>query len=87
MQDKEQENPKPRPQPSRMDAAYIERAFTYHAPIGDQGARYSLINSEAANLAKTILVSCPESAERTLAIRALQEARMWANASIAINGG
>lgn len=33
-----------------------------------------------------ILASCPESAERTLAVRKLQEARMWANAAIVFDG-
>jgi hypothetical protein len=29
-----------------------------------------------------ILQNCPQSAERTIAIRKLQESRMWANASL-----
>lgn len=33
-----------------------------------------------------ILDACPHSAERTLAIRKLQEARMWANAAIVFDG-
>jgi hypothetical protein len=35
---------------------------------------------------EAILNDCPASAERTLAIRKLQEARMWANAAIAFDG-
>ena len=68
-----------------IDLDYIHRAFTYHKPDGDQATRYASINESAAGLARKILIECPESSERTLAIRALQEARMWANASIAIN--
>lgn len=33
-----------------------------------------------------ILDNCPPSAERTLAVRKLQEARMWANAAIVFDG-
>jgi hypothetical protein len=35
---------------------------------------------------QAILENCPASAERTLAIRDLQRARMWANAAIAFEG-
>jgi hypothetical protein len=34
----------------------------------------------------TLLEVCPRSAERTLAVRKLQEARMWANAAIVFDG-
>ena len=33
-----------------------------------------------------ILANCPRSAERTLAVRKLQEARMWGNAAIVFDG-
>ena len=72
--------------PHRVDAVYVDQAFQYHAPTGDQAQRYQRINEQSRDLATVILIDCPESPERTLAIRALQEARMWANASIAING-
>ena len=49
-------------------------------------AHYRAI-SEAMRIAyDAILGHAPESAERTLAVRKLQEARMWANASIALDG-
>jgi hypothetical protein len=35
---------------------------------------------------EAVLLACPRSAERTLAIRKLQEARMWANAAIVFDG-
>lgn len=35
---------------------------------------------------ENILAHCPQSPERTLAVRKLQEARMWANLSIVLNG-
>ena len=63
----------------------VETAFTYQRPHGDQPHRYEAINGAAKVMAVSIISNCPESPERTLAIRKLQEARMWANASIAIN--
>mgnify|MGYP000108263380 CR=1 FL=1 len=63
----------------------IENIFTYHAPHGDQGERYSYLRLCAKKMAQDILDKCPESDERTLAIRKLQECIMYANAAIAIN--
>lgn len=48
--------------------------------------RYQAINNAARIMYERILGDCPRSAERTLAIRKLQEARMWANAAIAFDG-
>lgn len=61
------------------------RAFTYHAPKGDQPERYVELRSIARGMAETIEKCCPESRERSLAFTNLQQAVMWANASIAIN--
>jgi len=63
----------------------INNTFTYHAPKNDQPARYERLRDEAKFLAKLIDSSCPQSAERTIALRKLQECIMFANASIAIN--
>ncbi len=68
-----------------MTAPEIRQLFTYHPPKGDQVDRYEDLRMEALKLAQSINNLCPDSAERTLAIRKLQEAVMWANASIAIN--
>jgi len=63
----------------------IANTFTYYEPKGDQSERYTSIRAGARELATLIEDLCPKSAERTLALRRLQEAMMWANASIAIN--
>ena len=63
----------------------LEKVFTYHAPEGDQQERYVALRTRAHDLAKSICLLCPESAERTIAIRKVQEVLMFANASIAIN--
>lgn len=63
----------------------LDNLFTYHPPKDDQPERYVKIRAAAKDLARAILESCPSSAERTLAVRKVQEASMWANASIACN--
>jgi len=68
-----------------MTPEEIENIFTYHPPHQGQVISYTSIRDSGKELAMTILRNCPVSAERTLAIRKIQEAVMWANASIAIN--
>ena len=67
-----------------MKTDELEKIFTYHAPKGDQPVRYQEIRDTAKILALTIDRDCPESREKSLAITALQQTVMWANASIAI---
>jgi len=47
---------------------------------------HKAVERAISNAYDTLRASCPESAERTLAIRKLQEARMWANAAIVFDG-
>ena len=68
-----------------ITAETLDNVFTYHAPKGDQLARYEQIRTTAKTLADCILRNCPSSAERTLALRNVQRSVMMANASIAIN--
>lgn len=49
-------------------------------------AHYRATAQAATVMYDTILGHCPQSAERTIAVRKLQEARMWANAAIALDG-
>lgn len=63
----------------------VDNNFTYHAPFGDQAARYVLLRSEAKVLAVLLLAHCPESRERSLALTKLEESVFWANAAIARN--
>jgi hypothetical protein len=68
-----------------MTNEQIENTFTYHPPFGTQTQRYQDLREEARTLAKLIQEACPESREKSLALTELQQAVMWANASIAIN--
>ena len=64
----------------------LEKRFTYHAPKGEgQLARYERIRWLGKNLAYEIDRMCPDSREKSLAWTHLEDAVMWANASIARN--
>ncbi len=64
----------------------LEWIFSYHAPSEDQVDKYDRISEAAKGLARVILESCPACADRSAAIRKVREARMTANASIALHG-
>ena len=68
-----------------MDQRIIDNNFKYHAPTGTQQQRYEFIRAEAKALAENFLINCPDSREKSLAITNLEQAMMWANASIARN--
>lgn len=63
----------------------IENCFTYHPPSGTQQERYVQLRDKGKELALLIEKCCPPSADRSLAFVKVQEAIMWANASIACN--
>lgn len=63
----------------------LDHVFRYQKPKADQPPRYEAIAQHCVKLAEVILASCPPSRERSLALTHLQETRMWANASIALN--
>ena len=71
--------------PGDTESAKIVKCFTYHQPKGDQIGRYESLRSEAKTLALFIHANCPESGEKVHALASLQQAVMWANASIAIH--
>lgn len=64
----------------------LDHRFTYHAPKPGQPELYVAIRAKAKELAVLISDSQPGSRERSLAITALEESVMWANAGIARNG-
>ncbi len=67
------------------DRKKLDNSFTYHAPKGDQVDRYFEMREKARSLAYTIMINTPPSPERTLAIRHLENAVMWANKAVAVN--
>ena len=64
--------------------ADMKNIFTYHSPKGTQARRYEILRDEAGKLAQLVILNCPHSRERSLAITHLQQAVMFANAAIAI---
>lgn len=67
-----------------MQPIDLENVFTYHAPTGpEQVQTYQQIREGGKYLAKLIDDSVPDGPEKTLSIRKIQEAVMWANAGIA----
>lgn len=63
----------------------IENNFKYHAPKEGQPAKYEAIREKAKELAYLVEELCPSSREKSIAMTNLEQAVMWANASIARN--
>jgi len=70
-----------------LDDQDIEKRFTYHTPTADQPEKYGRIRDEAKALAVTLNDLCPPSRELSVALTALEDSVMWANAAIARNEG
>lgn len=64
----------------------VSDVMTWHAPNEEQNAAYEHLQAIFEETAEAILDYCPESADRSHALRQLRDARMWANASIALQG-
>ena len=64
----------------------IDNWFTYHPPTDSQKLSYGAIREGAKALAPVIVKECPDSADRSAALRLLREAVMTANAAIACKG-
>lgn len=63
----------------------LQKRFTYHPPKEGQPAKYENIRRNALGFAELLDAMCPDSREKSLAITALEEVVMWANAAIARN--
>jgi hypothetical protein len=69
-----------------MDREYVERIFTHHPPKSEDTVKaHEKVRSDVLELALGWIEELPDSAEKTLAIRALQKAMMFANSAIAQN--
>lgn len=71
--------------PDERMAALVDNLFRWHEPKGDQTVRFGRIRETARMFAEQMIVECPQSAELTLALRALHLAMMHANSAIACN--
>jgi hypothetical protein len=73
--------------PAYISEADLTNWFYYHE-AKDQATRdaYKAINDAALEFARVIIGNSPSSPDQTVAVRAVREARMWANAAIACGG-
>ncbi len=60
----------------------MSHPFTYRQPTPDQVVLMAALSEFMSDVYEEILAVIEPSAERTLAIRKLQESRMWANVAI-----
>lgn len=66
-----------------FDPRELLTRFTYHAPKEGQAQKYETLRAQAHVAAMKIDELCPDSREKSLALSALEESVMWANAAIA----
>ena len=64
----------------------LEHWFTYHPPTAEDIPRYKEIRKAGLSFARVVDNCCPNSADKTTAIRKIREAVMTANAAIACCG-
>lgn len=69
-----------------MANADLENRFTYHPPKPGQPQIYEQVRYYAKEFADYIDSMVPDSREKSLAITALEECVMWANAGVARHG-
>jgi hypothetical protein len=69
-----------------MKAEELENWFMYHPPTSEDLDSYAAIRNAAREFANVINWACPESADKTYAMRMLRTAMMFSNASIACKG-
>lgn len=63
--------------------AKLDNQFKYHIAEGAQPMQFATIRGECLDLARIIVVICPDCEEREQAILRLNEVMFWANAAIA----
>lgn len=71
--------------PTSEEIERLKNDFTYHTPNESQIKRYGQIRHEAGLFAGILLMYCPPSRERSLALTNLETAVFYANAAIARN--
>lgn len=64
----------------------VAEFFKYHSPTETTIPKYAAINQAAKNFAEVVLANCPRGADTSAAIRLIRDARMTANAAVALNG-
>lgn len=65
----------------------LNDAVYWHKPTPEKAIKYETIAKQCEVLMRTILIEAPECADRSSALRAVREARFWANSAIALDQG
>jgi pyridoxine 5'-phosphate synthase PdxJ len=78
--------PKQKQPLTEEQSEWIKQAAINHPPDLDQQFAYQEINSAFIDMATAIYQNVPPSADRTDALRKLQEVKMTANQAIALRG-
>lgn len=68
---------------SQTEFDALETSFNYHAPTPAKLEQFEQVRQFAKLFAAVLLRSCPDCRERSEAIKSIEQAMMWANASIA----
>lgn len=64
----------------------MHKAMKYHKPDENQVANIQSVREALSQAMVTIELCVPQCAERTLALRKIEEAGMWANKAIVFDG-
>ena len=62
----------------------LKNRFMYHAPDAEAREKHNVISAVHFELACQLVALCPEGRDLSLALTALEESRMRANAAIAM---
>lgn len=65
---------------------WVEHVLTYQPCNPEQDVHYDAIRKAAVEFMKTVLAHTPKCADQSATVRLIREARMTANAAIALNG-
>ena len=68
------------------ESEILAELFSYHPPNPITLPKFGAINQAAKNFAEVVLQNCPPCADRSVVIRLIRDARMTANASVALDG-
>lgn len=69
-----------------FDGKEITEIFSYHPPTEEQRETYAEINAAFIKCAEDVAPLLPDGPGKTVAIRKLADARMAANAAVALEG-
>jgi hypothetical protein len=61
----------------------VDNRFALHPPTDRTGPKHNAVREQHRQLAHWILDNVPAGRQRSLALTALQESMMWANAAVA----